>query len=53
MNFESFSKIGTTFVDLNTGEKTPDMKVKLNKSANCLSKEIIFCKVYYLSQNPC
>ena len=34
-NFESFLKTGTTFAILKTEGKTPVMKERLNKSANC------------------
>ena len=34
-NFESFLKTGTTFAILRTEGKTPVMKERLNKSANC------------------
>ena len=34
-NFESFLKTGTTFAVLSTEGKTPVMKERLNKSANC------------------
>ena len=34
-NFESFLKTGTTFAVLNAEGKTPVIKERLNKSANC------------------
>ena len=34
-NFESFLKTGTTFAVLSTEGKTPVIKERLNKSANC------------------
>ena len=55
-NFESFLKTGTTFAILSTEGKTLVMKERLNNlpiaSKFNFLEEIMFYKVYYLSQKP-